>query len=47
MMVRVKVLRTFDECVIDERWLLVNPRHVTAMDCADGSAFVIGIGKWL
>lgn len=46
MMVKVKVLRTFGGCAIDERWLLVNPRHVTAMDFADGSAFVIGVG-WL
>ena len=45
-MVRVKVLKTFGGNVVDERWLLVNPRHVIAMDCADGSALVFGVG-WL
>ena len=46
MMVGVKALTTFGGVVVEERWLLVNPRHVTAMDCADGSAFVVGVG-WL
>ena len=46
MMVRVKALKTFGGNVVDEYWLLVNPRHVTTMDCANCSAFIIGVG-WL
>lgn len=45
-MVRVKVLKTFGGSVVDEYWLLVNPRHVIAMDCVDCSAYVFGMG-WL
>ena len=46
MMVRVKVFKMFGGVVVEKRWLFVNPRHVTVMDCANGSAFVIGVG-WL
>ena len=46
MMVKVKALKMFGGVVVEKRWLLVNPRHVTAMDCVGCSAYVVGMG-WL